>query len=499
MLPIIGVSISYLLIDVALALVALTVGFFSALWYVKFSAESSSGTDDAAKAARKKEEQANQAERANMAALQLRDLAKNVAIDVGTHNTLMASISSELGELDSESEDSGAAVLEAVSKILVANDKLQDRLAEAEQKIQTQAEEIRTQQSEARTDALTNLANRRAFDDAMRQNIAAFKKQKRSFSLLILDVDHFKKFNDTHGHLAGDEVLRRVGQTIAQVVKSSDIACRYGGEEFALVMPSTKIAQAQVAAERVRKAIEATKIEFEGKTLNVTASIGVAEVARGEEAEKLVRRSDDAVYFSKEAGRNCGHWHDGEKCLPLLDASSPKPVPAAPTLASEKAAPSSGTPVALKDLPDQAVFSDELSRRISESHRFGVSLSVMRIRLKDYANLEKEYGNAVGLLLLDSVAQFIRNTLRDMDLLAKLELGEFVVMLPGSSGREAMLVGARVQAAIANCVIPIGDQKMRLEVQQGVTDVEPDDEVQSMMARAKQMMEEQVEEAAPVV
>jgi len=498
MLPTLAVATSALLIDVSMALIALTIGFFSALWYVRFTSDSSQNTGEDSEKARKKEEEARQAERVDMASLQLQDLAKNMAIDVGEHNSLMTDISSDLGELDLETTGSGAAVAEAIAKISAANEKLQDRLTDAEKKIQDQAEEIRDRQSEARTDALTNLANRRAFDDAIARNVASFKSEKRPLSMMMLDVDHFKQFNDTHGHQAGDEVLRRVGSIIAKTVKSNDIPCRYGGEEFALIMPNTKIPQAKLAAERVRKAIEELTIPFEGKSLNVTASMGIAEIAAGEEEVKLVRRADDAVYASKEAGRNRGYWHDGSQCLPIVNPVSPKAAPEASETKPEKAEKAPSNLTELQSLPDKAVFLGELNRRISESHRFGVSLSAIHIRVKEYTQLENEYGEAAGQLLLDLVAQFIRNTLREMDLLGKLEPGEFIIMLPGSSRREAMLVGSRVQTAIVNCVIPLGDQQLHLEIQQGVTDVKPDDEAQTLVDRARQIAE-QPEEAVPAV
>ncbi len=498
MLPLLAVSTSALLIDVSMALIALTIGFFSALWYVRFTSDSSQNTGEDTEAACKKEEAARQAERVDMASLQLQDLAKNMAIDVGEHSSLMTDISSNLGELDLENTASSAVVAEAIAQISAANNKLQDRLEDAEKKIQDQAEEIRVQQSEARTDALTNLANRRAFDDVMAKNVASFKSEKRPLSMMMLDVDHFKQFNDTHGHQAGDEVLRRVGSTIAKAVKATDIPCRYGGEEFALVMPNTKIPQAKLAAERVRKAIEELTISFEGKSLNVTASMGIAEITLGEEGAKLVRRADDAVYASKEAGRNRGYWHDGSQCLPVVNPVSPKSAPEASETKPEKPEKTPSKSTGLESLPDKAVFLGELDRRISESHRFGVSLSVIHIQVKEYAQLENEYGEAAGQLLLDLVAQFICNTLRDMDLLGKLESGEFIAMLPGSSRREAMLVGSRVQAAIANCVIPLGDQQLHLEIQQGVTDVKPDDEAQTLLDRAKLVMEQPEEVASAV-
>ena len=496
MLPILGVSTSYLLVDMVLAIIAIVIGFFAAIWYVRTTSDSTNLSSEAEnipseEKIREAEAAANEAERASMAAMQLQDLATNVASDVGEHNSVIAGISENLSEANSSGQSTNDAVLQAVAQIMSANEKLQNRLAEAESKIQAQAEELQTTQSEARTDALIKLPNRRAFDAAMKDNLDKFVERGNPFSLIIFDVDHFKQFNDTHGHQAGDEVLRKVGSTLSSVVKNEDIPCRYGGEEFALVMPNTKVEQAKIAAERVRNAIEEMEVPFEGKELRVTASLGVAEVVRSEKAAALVRRSDDAVYSSKEGGRNRTSWHDGIRCRDINDSGAPKVAPQAPEeVPVAPAEVSSKKQISFKDLPDQAIFADELRRRISESHRFGVSLSVMHLHVKGYDQLEKEYGDAVGTLLLDTVSQFINSRLREMDLLGKVSNGEFVVMLPGSSEREASLVGNRVQTAIANCVVPLGDKPLRLELDLGVTGVNPDDEASTMLARAKQVSQQ---------
>jgi diguanylate cyclase len=477
-----GVALDNVLIDAGLAMVALVVGFYAALWYCKHSSQFQDGSGGNGTSSEDLEVRENEAARANMAAQQLRDLAKTVASDVGAHHTLMAGITDELGAIDADSPEANASVTNVVSRILTANEKLQSRLADAEKKIEAQAEEIKAHHSEARTDALTKLANRRAFDDALEQNLALRRRERRPFCLLIFDVDHFKQFNDTHGHQAGDEVLRCVGKTLSQVVKVSDVPCRYGGEEFALVMPCTSLAEGRIAAERVRKSIEALSVKFDDKTLQVTISVGIAEAIRGDDSVSLIRRADDAVYASKEAGRNCGHWHDGDDCMPMTVESNPQKQPV------EKEKPSAADQGALEvaeQLPDFAAYSDELQRRVAESHRFGVALSSMHIRVDNYASLEQEYGSAVGQLLLDSVAQFIRSSLRDMDLLARMVPGEFAVMLPGSCEREATLVATRIQTAISNCAVPLGGKQVQLLLKIGVSSVEPDDDARSMMRRAQ--------------
>ncbi len=500
-----GFTLSVVLIDVSLAIIALVVGFYSAIWYTNHANPHDKNADND----QDKAEKSNDAERTNMAALQLRDLAQTMAADVGDHCVLVENITDKLGALPSDgTQDNRTAVASAVAQIVSANEKLQTRLEDAEAKIQSQAEEIRTQQFEARTDVLTQLANRRAFDDAIAREIKDFRTSKYPCSLLIFDVDHFKKFNDMHGHQAGDEVLRSLGQEMTQAVKATDLPCRYGGEEFAVVLRNTSTTDGRIAAERIRKAIEEMTVQFEGKELRITASIGLAELAVDENSTNIIRRADEALYASKEAGRNCGHWHDGSHCLPL-DVEGEK---ASDNEASENEAKSEATNVpsdsestlavespeivSFDSLPDQSVFADELRRRISESHRFGVALSVMHLQVKDYPKLASEYGDAVGHLLLDSVTQSTMASLRDMDLLGKFESGSFIVMLPGSSGSEANLVAMRVQSAIANCVIPLGGKKLSLELHLGLTTVQPDDDVKRMMARAKQEMEETIKAEA---
>ena len=481
-----------LLVDLPLAFAGMFVGFYLGSIYFRSKNEtalqpSGENPNGLTQVPVEADDAEYDAERANMAALQLRDLAKNVATDVGEHNSLVTAISEDLGAM--ERDGSQVGVSDAIAKILKANEKLQTRLADAEQKIQTQAEELRAQESEARTDSLTQIANRRAFDDAIQKNLDSFQAEKKPFSLLIFDVDHFKKFNDTHGHQAGDEVLRRVAKTLEKTVKTADVPCRYGGEEFAVVMQNTRIDSARIASERIRKAIEGLVIEFEGKSLRVTASIGVAEISSSENSVSLIRRADDSVYAAKKAGRNRSYWNDGTQCLPVLDTSETASSKANSASASESQSSNPQAPVKLADLPRRRAFCSELTRRISESHRYGISLSVMHLRVADYSQLADEFGQAVGEMILESVAQFIGSTMREMDLLGKLQSGDFVVMLPGSSEKEAEVVGARVKKAISNCVIPIGEKSLSLALNMGVTDVYPTDDSESMLARAFQKVD----------
>ena len=134
---------------------------------------------------------------------------------------------------------------------------------------------------------------------------------------MMLDVDHFKRFNDTHGHQAGDEVLRSVAKVLKQSLRDTVLVARFGGEEFAIVFSGLPITAARIPAERARAAIGAATIQFNGRPLHVTAMPGLAELQPGEDEQGLLKRVDEALYAAKHAGRNCGHWHDGRSAFRL--------------------------------------------------------------------------------------------------------------------------------------------------------------------------------------
>ena len=159
------------------------------------------------------------------------------------------------------------------------------------------------------TDSLTGLANRRYFDDALETEFYRLKRSGSNLSLIMLDVDHFKKFNDSYGHLARDDCLRLIGTTLKTIVlRMPDIVARYGGEEFVVILPETDNNGAKVLAERIRKAIEALAIPHSTYELakNVTVSLGVVTVYpnRLESPEQVVALADEALYCAKKGGRN---------------------------------------------------------------------------------------------------------------------------------------------------------------------------------------------------
>ncbi|MGD9694467.1 MAG: diguanylate cyclase [Thermoleophilia bacterium] len=150
------------------------------------------------------------------------------------------------------------------------------------------------------TDGLTGLGNRRAFDEELARRLAEASRSGRPLSLCLLDIDKFKSYNDTFGHRAGDDALSAVAGTITASCRAADIACRYGGEEMAVLLPDTRLADAAEVAERLRRAVEAIPMEHRP----VTVSIGVAATVGDCSAELLIEAADRALYAAKEGGRN---------------------------------------------------------------------------------------------------------------------------------------------------------------------------------------------------
>jgi diguanylate cyclase (GGDEF)-like protein len=196
------------------------------------------------------------------------------------------------------------AALVAVVWKLVAG--LQRRLAAAEARIRDMAI----------TDELTGLRNRRHIMQRLGEETSRSRRTGRLLSVLIFDVDHFKRVNDQHGHDAGDAVLRSVAAMAVRAVRTTDLVARYGGEEFLVLLPETDSAGAAVIAERIRSWIETMRVDVAGAPLAVTASFGAAcldpSVAGSGDVETLVKRADAALYRAKAAGRNRIVWAPGD-------------------------------------------------------------------------------------------------------------------------------------------------------------------------------------------
>jgi diguanylate cyclase len=198
-------------------------------------------------------------------------------------------------------------LVQATKTMEVNNKTLEARLSASKTEITHLQKNLEAVRHESLTDPLTSLSNRKYFDEALARTMEEAKEKGEPLSLLMADVDHFKKFNDNYGHLTGDQVLRLVALTVKQNVKGQDIPARYGGEEFAIVLPNTALRPALTVAEHIRAGVMGKELmkrstgEYLGR---VTISIGVAAMRPGDTPQALIERADTCLYVAKRAGRN---------------------------------------------------------------------------------------------------------------------------------------------------------------------------------------------------
>lgn len=187
------------------------------------------------------------------------------------------------------------------------NHSLKGQLSESQRQVADLQENLEAIRFESMNDELTTLANRKHFDQSIERACSMAVENDQPFSLLMTDIDHFKKFNDTWGHQTGDQVLRLVALAVKQNIKGQDVACRYGGEEFAIILPKTDLEQAGAVAENIRMAVQQKELikRSTGENLGrMTISIGVAQFRSGDNAVSIIERADKCLYAGKRNGRN---------------------------------------------------------------------------------------------------------------------------------------------------------------------------------------------------
>lgn len=187
------------------------------------------------------------------------------------------------------------------------NKALEDRLSLSKNEISNLQQSLEAIRAESLTDPLTGLGNRKYFDRSLEAAVQNALASGEPLSLLMFDIDHFKSFNDSYGHLTGDQVLRLVGMSLKQIIKGQDVTARYGGEEFAVVLPNTALRQALTVADHIRRAVMAKELKKKstGEILGrVTISVGVSMLKPGDDTDSLIERADGCLYAAKRNGRN---------------------------------------------------------------------------------------------------------------------------------------------------------------------------------------------------
>lgn len=396
----------------------------------------------------------------------VQDLADGMRTDVHEHSQSVERINDDLTTI------SGVADVESVARVIAhlieANRHLDSRLNLAETRLMEQSHQLRSHRVEARTDALTGLPNRRVFDEGLQRLFDNRRRLQEPASLIMIDIDHFKEFNDRRGHQAGDACLKSVGEVIRQAVQPlGGIVVRYGGEEFAVLFPNTEIFDAKIAAQCINQMIEKMTLEFEKNTLSVTVSLGIAELFHDASPADWLGRADRALYDAKRRGRNRACWHDCHGC---------HEVPKGTDNSEENNEHEVSSP--------REEFLRDIDRQLAMIHHQQQPIGVFIVRIDpfdDHVAIRQEDFNEIE----SGVYQATKGLLREMDHVRRLSKMQFGVLLPTTDEEEVALIAQRTCETVGLLKFETPSGVVQATVTCGVTEAMEGDDAKSLIARAE--------------
>ena len=340
---------------------------------------------------------------------------------------------------DSEGNDRGVmATFDDVTQLEEKNDQLEDML----ELLRKSRDEVKRQNDKlqvlATRDSLTNCLNRRSFFEKYEPVFNTAQRENHELSCIMLDIDYFKSINDRYGHTMGDEVIRCIAETMHKSFRSSDTVCRYGGEEFCIVLPGLNLGGAIKAAERARMMIESKEMPGTPE-MKITASLGVSSLSLGaENLTKMIDEADKALYTSKNRGRNCvSVWASGEEeiqqDMPTVSTGTATTEAAATDAAELPVAVNQVTDIPAADtglksdhdtltgLPNRNLFHDQVTRALSHCRENSLYACVLMLDLDMFKRVNNALGYSVGDRLLKVVSDRLTSMLRDTDSVSRLD------------------------------------------------------------------------------
>lgn len=369
--------------------------------------------------------------------------------------------------------------------------------------LERQTRHLEAQIAQARTDALTGLANRRALDEELQRRYAESQRSGTPLSIMLIDVDHFKSFNDRNGHRAGDEALRVIAATLRDAMRQMDLVARYGGEEFVVLLPGTAIEGAILVAERTRQDLADVKFRYDGKEFSLTVSIGIAQLATNEHVSRMLQRVDQALYAAKGAGRNRSYWNDGRNSRPVSETSIRESVgsasPTAVGLFPEQARTSSSDVDTSHPLPwnaeldassgfaepcDRVTFHRFVQQRVAEWNRGGRPFCVMMVRMPSPSPGGDTRASERHSDTLRRVGRLLPLLTRQMDVTAPYDHETFSILLPGTSVDKAQTTAARVREYLESTCPPQDQSRFQSELRIGIAEVGEGDDVVRLLQHA---------------
>lgn len=375
----------------------------------------------------------------------------------------------------------------------------------AEARLSELSVQVELHAKDAHTDALTNVANRRAFDVEMTRQVHDANQTGFPVSLILIDVDHFKRFNDTFGHRAGDAALRGVGQLLRQTMRTRDLVARYGGEEFVAVLPGVRVEEAVLAAERFRRRVEQTPFRCEEISANLGVSCGVAQLLPGEHPGYFVQRADVALYAAKQNGRNCTYWHEGKQLRRASprDHQSNEPIVAADVATNRsanvekhaakgrfmrRAYDSGPRGLGRTNWCECTTFFWWIRQRLSERRHSGMPLSVALVDIDAFEEVLRNHGEPAAELLLRTHRYLLDAKLRSGDVVTEYRGACVAVAMPGIGADEASSVLSRLQRESAEICLPTSRGMLEYTLRCGMAEALDSDDAASLMARVEEAL-----------
>jgi len=435
-------------------------------------------------------------------------LVDHVSAEMGEHGDYLAEVNESLAVAVTDETKMVAASL---AKLLVANSKMRERLTLAESRLREQSHAIESHAGESRIDSLTRLVNRRAFDDEVRRAFAAYRRQGRVFSIVLLDLDHLTQWNDRFGHPSGNRLLARVAAMVRDNAREMDLGASAGGGRFAILLPGTALADAVMVAQRIRGAVARS----EGEEASMTLSGGAAQVRSEDSVRTLIARADAALAAAKSAGRNNVHFHDGSAIQPSTpaDAAAPEASSTEPpagavskvkaasskTTSKDQGAPPSTSAQAARPgavsaqtcveeppyLCARTEFRTTVARRLAEWRRGGSPLSVALVRVDDYWSTIEEYGFEIEPCIRSALWNLVVATTRDMDLVGLYDQETFAMLLPTADRFTASGVAERLREAVIQRSLTTPRGLFQFAVSSGVAEARDGDNPDQLLQRAE--------------
>ncbi len=419
-------------------------------------------------------------------------LVNRVTGDIESHNDQVADVNHRLATCESVP----GIVNDAVRRLLKANKQIQDKLSRTEKQLRDQAVKIESHIVASRTDPLTLLGNRLALEEELHRFMSEFQSHGRCFSLVNIDLDNFRKLNDTHGHAAGDEVLRGLANVLSRCLPKNAFVARLGGEEFAVLLQNSRLFEACAIADAAREAVQTASFHHNGNNVSITASFGVAELHTGEDAASLFHRADQALCLAKDRGHNSVYWHDGENSgegLPAASTIEAGVVPSQPQESgtraleplpakTETSRPAADDPGICNNLANRTMFCSSVRIRISEWKRGGspISILLLKVNLRD-----KSGAIAPGVVpsrILQDVATHIQIAVRAMDMVGYYSPACFCLLIPAVDPLAPEDMTQRIKEQLFHLST---NPDAALDLRIGVATVTEGDDAVSLLKRAE--------------